>query len=56
MLARASLTAAIKERTVAGMLIASVTAVGTVPQFGSPEDSSNMEPTAAIAARQAIPK
>ena len=55
-LARASLTAAIKARIPAGMLSARITAVGAVPQSGSPEDSSNIEPTAAIAVKQAMPK
>jgi hypothetical protein len=55
-LARASLTAAIKATTPDGMLRANMTAVGATPQSGSPEDSSNMQPTAAIALRQAIAK
>jgi hypothetical protein len=54
--ARASLTAAIKAAMPAGMLKAKITAVGAVPQSGSPEDSSNIEPTAAIAVKQAIAK
>jgi len=56
MLARASLTAAKNAVMPAGMLRAKMTAVGAVPQSGSPEDSSNIEPTAAIAVKQAIPK
>lgn len=56
MFALASLTAAIKAMTPAGMLKAKMMAVGAVPQSGLPEESSNMEPTAAIAVKQAIPK
>ncbi len=55
-LARASLTAALKARMPAGILRARMTAVGAVPQSGSPDESSNIEPTAAIAVRQAIPR
>ncbi len=56
MFALASLTAAMKAMTPAGMLKAKMIAVGAVPQSGLPEESSNMEPTAAIAVKQAIPK
>jgi hypothetical protein len=56
MLARASLTAAMKAVIPAGMLKAKMTAVGAVPQSGSPDVSSKIEPTAAIAVKQAIPR
>ncbi len=55
MLARASLTASMNDRMPAGMLSAKMTAVGAVPQSGSPDESSNIEPTAAIAVKQATP-
>lgn len=52
MLARASLTAAKKNKAVNGMLIPNIIAVFCIPKSGCPEVSSNIEPTAAIAAMQ----
>lgn len=51
-LARASRTAAKKNKAVSGMLIPRIIAVFCVPKSGCPEDSSKIEPTAAIAAIQ----
>lgn len=52
MLARASLTAAKKNKAVSGMLIPKIIAVFCIPKSGCPDESSNIEPTAAIAAMQ----
>lgn len=54
--ARASLTAAIKNKTVRGMLKARIMAVVWTPKSGCPELSSKTEPTAAIAVKQDPPK
>ncbi len=56
MLARASLTAAIKNNPVRGMLKAKIMAVVWTPKSGCPELSSNTEPTAAMAVIQELPK
>jgi hypothetical protein len=56
MLARASLTATMKNNTVRGMLKARIMAVVWTPKSGCPELSSNTEPTAAIAVTQELPK
>jgi len=49
-LAFASFTAATKNNPVSGILIARIIAVTWLPKSGSPEESSKIEPTAAIAA------
>jgi hypothetical protein len=52
MLALVSCTAAQKNNPVKGMLAARMIPVVTFPSSGIPEDSSNTEPTPAIAAIQ----
>jgi hypothetical protein len=47
--ARASRTAAIKKMTTKGMVAARIILVIELPNSGFPEESSNTEPTAAIA-------
>jgi hypothetical protein len=53
---RASCTAAQKSHPPRGMLIARIMPVIRDPNSGSPEDSSKIEPTAAIAETQDAPK
>jgi hypothetical protein len=56
LLAFAFRTAAKNRNTVMGMLIAKIIAVFMLPRSGSPEASSNIEPTAAIAATHEPPR
>ena len=52
MLARASLTAAKKNKAVSGMLIPKMIEVFCIPKSGCPDESSKTQPTAEIAAMQ----
>ena len=52
MLARASRTAAKKNKAVSGMLIPKIIAVFCIPKSGCPDESSKIQPTAEMAAIQ----
>jgi hypothetical protein len=54
--ALASLTAAKKKKTTKGTLRAKITPVTQIPNCGCPDDNSNTDPTAAIAATHDPPK